>query len=99
MGRNVRFFHSNVVINKNAKIGDNVIFHGNNCIGNNGKNPLKCPTIGNNVDVGYGATIIGDITIADDVIIGANSLVNKSFNENGIIIAGVPAKKIGEIKK
>ena len=34
--------------------------------------------------------IIGNIKIADDIVIGANALVNKSFLEKGIVIAGVP---------
>ena len=65
----------------------------NNCIGNNGLTNL-CPKIGNNVDVGFGAVIIGDIEIADDIKIGANAVVNKSFLEPGITIAGVPAKRV-----
>lgn len=97
-GKNLRVWHENIIVNQFVQIGDNVEFHGNNCVGNNGKDLEKCPRIGNNVDVGYGATIIGDITIADNIIIGANSLVNKSFEEEGIIIAGVPAKKIGSRK-
>ena len=40
--------------------------------------------------------IIGDITIADDIAIGANALVCKDFLTPGITIAGVPAKKISE---
>jgi len=90
----LKIYHGNVIVNQYAKLGNNVVLHGNNCIGNNGSNPHACPTIGNNVDVGYGTTIIGDVTIADDIVIGANSLVNKSFKEKGIVIAGVPAKKI-----
>lgn len=94
-GRNLRVWHENIIVNQFAQIGDNVEFHGNNCVGNNGKDLEKCPRIGNNVDIGYGATIIGDVTIADNIVIGANSLVNKSFEEEGIIIAGIPARKIG----
>ena len=93
-GKNLKIYHENIIINQYAKIGDNVTLHGNNCIGNNGTDIKKCPVIGNNVDIGYGATIIGNITIADNIIIGANSLVNKSFTEQGITIAGNPAKKI-----
>lgn len=36
----------------------------------------------------------GNIEIADNIIIGANATVTKSFLEEGIIIAGTPAKKI-----
>lgn len=93
-GKNLKIYHENIIVNQYAKIGDNVKFHGNNCIGNNGKDLKKCPVIGNNVDIGYGATIIGDIYIADNITIGANSLVNKTFKETGIVIAGNPAKKI-----
>ena len=90
----LKIYHENIIVNYYAKLGKNVQFHGNNCIGNDGKNIEVCPKIGNNVEIGYGATIIGDIEIADDIIIGANSLVNKSFLEKGCIIAGNPAKII-----
>ena len=43
---------------------------------------------------GVGANIIGNVKIADGIIIGANSLVIKSFLEENIVIAGVPARKI-----
>lgn len=93
-GSNLKIWHENIIVNRYAELGDNVQFHGNNCVGNNGKDLKKCPKIGNNVDIGYGVTIIGDVEIADDIVIGANSLVNKSFTEKGIVIAGVPARKI-----
>jgi serine O-acetyltransferase len=56
--------------------------------------PTPPPRIGNNVFIGPGAVIDGDIEIADGIAIGANSYVNKSFNEPEITIAGCPAKKI-----
>lgn len=92
-GKNLRIWHGNIIINGQAKIGDNVNFHGNNCIGET-KNGT--PVIGNNVEIGYGATIIGNIKIADNITIGANSLVNKSFAEEGVIIAGNPAHIISK---
>ena len=52
------------------------------------------PIIGNNVEVGFGAVIIGKVKIADGIKIGANSVVTNSFLEPNITIAGVPAKKI-----
>lgn len=87
------FHHGTVIVNPNAQINENCKFHGNNCVGNNGKSDV-CPVIGRNVDVGFGAIIIGDVIIADDIKIGANAVVNKSFTEPGITIAGVPAKKV-----
>ena len=87
------FHHGSVIVNPKAKIGKNCKLHGNNCIGNNGVSE-ECPEIGNNVDIGFGAVIIGNVKIADNIIIGANAVVNKSFLESGITIAGVPAKKV-----
>ena len=84
--------HGNVIVNGYAKVGKNCTLHGDNCIGNNGKTK-KAPIIGNNVNIGIGAKILGDIYIADNITIGANAVVTKSFYEEGITIVGVPAKK------
>lgn len=54
------------------------------------------PTIGDNVFIGPGARIFGEITIADGVVIGANSVITKSFLEPYVTIAGAPARKISE---
>ena len=92
--RGLQLWHAGcIVVNPDARIGKNCILHGCNCIGNDGKSQ-KAPTIGDNVEIGYGANVIGDITIADNIVIGANALVNKSFEEPGITIAGCPARKI-----
>lgn len=52
--------------------------------------------IGKHVYIGPGAKIFGDIYIADDIAIGANAVVNKSFTTPGITVAGVPAKIISD---
>ena len=82
-----------IIVNASARIGENCKLHGDNCIGFNGKCDTS-PTIGNNVDIGYGAVIIGGITISDDCVIGANAVVNHSFNESNCTIVGVPAKAL-----
>lgn len=88
--------NGNIVVNGSSKVGKNCQLHGDNCIGNSGKiNELtNCPQIGNNVDIGVGAKVLGGITIADDIKIGANAVVTKSFNEPGITIVGIPAHKL-----
>ena len=91
---NLKIYHcGNIVVNRGAKIGKNCKLHGDNCIGNNGITS-GCPIIGDNVDIGVGAKIIGNIKIADDVVVGAGAIVNKSFLDNGAVICGVPAKRI-----
>ncbi len=89
-GDNLRIWHGNIIINGKSNLGNNVQFHGNNCIGTNNRG---VPIIGDNVEFGFGAVAIGDIKIGNNCIIGANSIVTKSFPENSIIV-GNPAKKI-----
>jgi serine O-acetyltransferase len=52
------------------------------------------PTIGNNVIIGYGSVICGNVTIADGAAIGACSFVNKNVLEPNVCVAGSPARKI-----
>lgn len=54
----------------------------------------KAPKIGDNVYIGPGAVLFGDIEIADNCWIGANAVVNKSFLEPYSVIVGVPGKVV-----
>lgn len=93
-GKGLKIYHQgSIVVNPKVRVGEFCKIHGDVCIGNNGKNDV-CPRIGNNVDIGMKACIIGDIIINDNTIIGANALVNKSFSEKNITIVGIPAIKI-----
>lgn len=95
IGKGLLIYHSGgLIINSASVIGEDVHFHGANCVGNSGETNGGCPRIGNNVIIGVGAKIIGDIDIADGITIGAGAVVVKSFMEPNITIAGVPAKKI-----
>lgn len=89
----LQLYHANVVMNSRAKIGKNLHLHGENVIGNNGKTS-ECPIIGNNVMMGAGAKVFGNVIIADDIKIGAGAIVVSSFIEKGITIGGIPARKI-----
>jgi len=55
--------------------------------------------IGNNVYIGMGAIILPGITIADDCIIGAGSVVTKSFLKPGGVLAGNPARRICSVEE
>ena len=85
-----------IIVNPLARIGYNCRIHPCTSIGTKAGYRDKVPHIGNNVYIGPGAKIFGDITIADGIAIGANSVVNKSFLEPNITIAGVPARKISD---
>lgn len=98
-GSGLTIYHSSgIVVNKLSRIGKNCMLHGDNCIGNDGFGD-ECPVIGNNVEIGVGAKIIGNIEIANNIKIGAGAIVISSFEEEGVTIAGMPAKVVkGENK-
>lgn len=81
----------NIIVNPNTQIGSNCRIH----VGVNiGAHHGKAPRIGDNVYIGPGAIIFGDIIIADNVSIDANATVNKSVPEPNSIVAGTPARII-----
>jgi len=84
--------YGTIVVNGNAKVGANCRIHIAVNIGANGGK--EAPQLGDNVYIGPGAKIFGDIRIADHVKIGANAVVNKSFDEEGAVIVGIPAKRV-----
>lgn len=86
----------NIVINGNAKIGMNCRIHVGVNIGTAAGYGDLAPIIGDDCYIGPGAKIFGKIVIGNNNVIGANAVVNKSFNREGITIAGVPAKIISE---
>lgn len=83
-----------IVIGPRFKIGDNFVIHQGVTLGQKNTNsPDETITIGNNVIIFANASILGDITIADNARVGANSVVLKSI-EADAVYAGVPAKRI-----
>lgn len=79
----------NIIVNPNTKIGENCRIH----VGVNiGAHKGKAPKIGDSVYIGPGAMIFGDVTFADNISIGANATVNKSFYESNVVVAGTSAK-------
>ena len=83
-----------IVVNGNTKVGENCRIHVCTNIGTKAGFNDKAPIIGDNVYIAPGVKIFGDIKIGNNIAIGANSVVNKSFEESNITIAGIPAKII-----
>ena len=81
-----------ITVNGRARIGKNCRMQEGVNIGDSRGG---VPTIGDNVYICTGAKVFGEIQVANDVIIGANSVVNKSVTENGVTVAGAPAKIVG----
>lgn len=95
IGKGLLIYHAGAtVINGGAKIGENCILHGNNCIGNKGPAGSSCPIIGDRVEIGVGAKIVGGVKLPDDCVVGAGAIVIRSFDKKGSIIGGVPARVI-----
>ncbi len=82
-----------ILMNGEVTVGRYCAFHMNTALVAGGRD-TGVPTLGNGVVVGVGAVISGGVFLADNIAVGANAFVNKSFDESDIAIAGVPAKKI-----
>jgi len=81
-----------VVIGETTIIGDNVTIYQGVTLGGTGKERGKRhPTIGNDVVIGAGAKILGNITIGDNSYIGANAVVIKDVPANSTVV-GVPGR-------
>ncbi|KAB1438246.1 serine O-acetyltransferase [Candidatus Galacturonibacter soehngenii] len=94
-GKGLLIYHSQgIVVHKNARCGEFCKLHGLNCIGNKGieSGSRNTPTIGDNLDLGVGAVIIGGLVLGNNIKVGANTLVCHSFSENDITLVGVPAR-------
>ena len=82
-----------IVINDKAKIGKNCRIHVGVNIGEGGPD-AKAPQIGDNCYLGPGAKLFGGIVLGDNVKVGANAVVNKSFPGGNCTLVGVPAHKV-----
>ena len=81
-----------VVIGETSIIGDDVLVYQQVTLGGTGKEHGKRhPTVGNNVVIGAGAKILGNIEIGDNVRIGAGSVVIDNVPENSTVV-GVPGR-------
>lgn len=83
-----------VVIGETAEIGDDVLLYQGVTLGGTGNERGKRhPTLGNRVVVGTGASVLGNIKLADDVKVGAGSVVVHSVPE-GATVVGIPGRVV-----
>ena len=79
-----------IIISGFARFGDNCRVRDGVVVGLSRVGENYAPTIGNNVDIGSGAKLLGPIRIGDNVLIGANAVVLCDVPDNSIAV-GVPA--------
>jgi serine O-acetyltransferase len=88
-----------IVIGETTEIGDDVtIYHGVTLGGTTWNKGKRHPTIKDNVVIGTGAKVLGNITIGENVRIGANSVIFKDVPDNSTVV-GVPGKSIKSREK
>lgn len=87
IGQGLRFLHDGVrIIVGAASIGANCTIGVNVIIGYGRKTETSAPTIGNRVYIGHNSSIVGGITIGDDVLIAPNTFVNRDVPSNSIVV-------------
>ena len=75
-----------ITLNPSVVIGENCNLHKGVTIGRENRGPRKgTPTIGSNVWIGINATVVGNITIGDDVLIAPNSFVNCDVPDHCVV--------------
>ncbi len=83
--------YGTIVVSSKAKVGKNCRIHPSSCIGDY----YGAPQIGDDVYIGPGAKLFGNIKIGNGVSIGANAVVNRDVPDN-VTIGGIPAKIISD---
>lgn len=89
-GTHIAYGGIGVVIHKDAVIGKNCVIESNVTIGGRNNDP-KVPVIGDNVFIGSGARILGNVHVGSGSIIGANAVVLHDVPER-CSVAGIPAR-------
>lgn len=94
VGRRVRIWHHGGIFLGAISIGDDVTLRHNTTMGvSHQDEKWKKPIIEDRVDIGSGACILGDVTVGHDSVIGANSVVVRSFPPHSTLF-GVPARPV-----
>ncbi len=96
VGSNFRIDHfGDIIISGYASFGNNCIIRNGVTVGLKNREEKAAPTIGNNVNIGAGAKLLGPIVIGNNVDVGANAVVIRSVPDNCLAV-GVPAKIISQ---
>ncbi|RQW01383.1 glycosyltransferase, partial [candidate division KSB1 bacterium] len=98
IGKGLRIHHfGGIIFHSHVKMGEHCTIYHEVTLGDKG-GWGEPPRVGNNVLIGTGAKVLGEIIIGDNVLIGANAVVTRSVPDNAIVV-GIPAKIVGENRK
>ncbi|UJR63210.1 serine acetyltransferase [Dickeya zeae] len=90
IGFGLKIYHPHcIVLNADVVIGDNCTLRQGVTIGsvvNRDGKVTKSPVLGNQVELGANAILLGDITVGDNVKVGAGTVVTKSLAENKVVV-------------
>jgi serine O-acetyltransferase len=93
LGRRVRIWHHGGIVVSARAIGDDVHIRHNTTLGVARRNEPGLPIIGNRVDIGVGACVLGAVTVGDGAMIGANSVVVHDVPAEATAV-GAPARVV-----
>ena len=93
IGEGLLIYHGPTTIGENVRIGNNVTISGHVIIG---KRHRGSPVIGNNLHIHAQSTILCPITVGDNAVVGAGSMVLKDVPAN-TVVAGNPARILHEV--
>jgi serine O-acetyltransferase len=95
IGPGLRIEHRSDIVIGTAVLGSDVDVFNGVSVGKR-RPPLEdeMPTIGNRVMLGTGAKVLGNVTVGDDAVVGANAVVVDDV-PSGATVAGIPARVVG----
>lgn len=96
-GPGLQIWHgTGLVVHSGTRLGSNVVLRHQTTIGTAGRAATdRPPTIGDHVEIGAGALIIGDVTIGERAVIGAGAVVVGNV-PSGATVVGNPARVVAE---
>jgi serine O-acetyltransferase len=99
VGRRLLIAHQGgIVIHHSSEIGDDCLIHQGVTMGSARDDTIdRYPILGNRVEIGAGAALIGGVVIGDDVRIGPNAVVTMSVPAGSTVVA--PPPRIFQLKK
>lgn len=89
IGAGLKIFHGyGLVVHPDAVIGKNCTLRQGVTIGNRGLDAMRnvCPKVGDGVEFGAGAVVVGSIRVGNNSVIGANVLVTRDVPDDSIVV-------------